>query len=80
MSATEGADDRVVVAEIGIVVYDRGPEPAWHEDRKLFGPWSQYEAELVDYPVLRELGTTPWEAAKRLLGQHRGLLERRWSA
>ena len=51
----------------------------WHEDRKLFGPWLRYEAELVDYSVLREVGTTPWEAASRLLGHHRVLLEPRWA-
>lgn len=39
----------------------------------------RYEAELVDYPVLRELGATPWEAVRRLVAGHRRLLERRWS-
>ena len=78
MTSAERSDDRVLVVEIGIVVHDRGPEPEWHKDRELYGPWLRYEAELVDYPVLRELGTTPWEAAWRLLANHRGLLERRW--
>ena len=79
VQAGERPDDRKVVTEIGVVVYDRGPEPAWHEnDRKLFGQWWRYEAELVDYPVLREGGMTPWEAVNRLFGAHRVLLEPRW--
>jgi hypothetical protein len=73
----EGA--QVIVAEIAIVVYDGGPEPDWHKDGKLHGPWWRYQAELADYPVVRELGTTPYEAARRLVANHRGLLERRWS-
>ena len=80
MTASGRADDRVVVAEIGIVVHDCGPEPEWHKDRKLFGPWWRYQAELVDYPALRELGTSPYDAARRLVANHRGLLERLWSA
>ena len=71
---------RVVVAEAAIVVYDRGPEPAWHEDRRLYGPWCRYEAELVSFAALREVGMSPWEAVNRLVGAHRTLLERRWSA
>ena len=39
-----------------------------------------FEAELEDYPVLRESGRTAWEAVNRLVGAHRALLERRWSA
>ncbi len=70
---------RVCVAEIGIVVYDRGPEPEWHKDRRFFGPWWPYEAELPDYPAVRELGMTPWEAVHRLVASHRAVLERRWS-
>ena len=71
---------RMRVAEVEIVVYDRGPEPAWHEDRRLYGPWWRFEAELVSYPLAREVGTSPWDAVHRLLANHRGLLERRWSA
>ena len=39
-----------------------------------------FEAELVDYPALREAGATPWEAVHRVVAGHRALLERRWSA
>jgi hypothetical protein len=39
-----------------------------------------FEAELADYPVLREAGATPWEAVHRVVADHRALLERRWSA
>jgi hypothetical protein len=39
----------------------------------------RYEARLADYPVLVETGRTPWEAVNRLVGAHRGLLERRWA-
>lgn len=38
-----------------------------------------YEAELGEYPVLRERGATPWKAVRRLVAGHRTLLERRWS-
>jgi hypothetical protein len=38
-----------------------------------------FEAELADFPALREVGATPWEAVHRVVAGHRGLLERRWS-
>ena len=56
-------EGRLVVAEAAIVVYDRGPEPAWNKDRQLYGPWWRYEAELVSFAAVRELGMSPWEAA-----------------
>ena len=37
-----------------------------------------FEAELEDFPLLRETGRTAWEAVNRLVGAHRALLERRW--
>jgi hypothetical protein len=40
----------------------------------------RFEAELADYPALREAGATPWEAVHRVVAGHRALLERRWSA
>lgn len=79
LNATGRADDRVIVAEIGIVVLDCGPEPEWHRDRKLYGPWWRDQAQLTGYPALRELGMTPYEATRRLAANHRGLLGRRWS-
>src|SRR3954471_1326876 len=39
-----------------------------------------FEAELADYPALREAGLTPWEAVHRVVVGHRALLARRWSA
>jgi hypothetical protein len=71
--------ERVPVATVSLVVYDRGPEPDWHTDRSLYGPWLRYEAEFVDYAAVSELGASPWEAVHRLVSNHRGLLERRWS-
>ena len=56
------------VLRVAVVVRDRGVER---------GP-ERFEATLEDYPMLRELGRTPWEAVNRLVGAHRALLERRW--
>jgi hypothetical protein len=53
---------------VSVVVDDRGAELV--ADR--------FEASLADYPLVRELGRTPWEAVNRLVGGHRALLERRW--
>jgi hypothetical protein len=59
----------ISVLSVSIAVRDRGVE---------FGT-DRFEAALADYPVLRELGPTPWAAVNRLVGAHRALLERRWS-
>jgi hypothetical protein len=56
------------VLSVSVVVVDRGVD---------FGA-ERFEAALEDYPVLRELGPTPWAAVNRLVGAHRSLLERRW--
>jgi len=72
-------ESRVLVCEGRFVVYDRGLEPAWHKDRRLYGPWWRYEAELAGFEAVRELGTSPWEAVYRLVANHRALLARRWS-
>jgi hypothetical protein len=71
--------DRALVAQLSVAVYDRGPEPEYHRDRSLFGPWRRYEAELEGYAAVRESGMTAWEAVYRLVANHRPLLERRWS-
>jgi hypothetical protein len=55
---------------VSIVVLDRGV--AFGADR--------FQAGLEDYPLLREFGRSPWEAVNRLVGAHRGLLERRWTS
>ena len=39
--------ERMLVAEVTVRVFDRGPELEFHKDRRLFGPWWRYEAELV---------------------------------
>jgi hypothetical protein len=72
--------DQVPVTEFSVVVYDRGPEPEFHRDQRLFGPWWRYEAELVGYPAAREIGATPWLAVYGLVANHRAVLERRWSS
>ena len=46
----------------------------------VYGPWLRFEAEPADYAALREPGDSPWQAVQRLVSEHRGLLERRWSA
>ncbi len=71
--------DRVLVAQCSVAVYDRGPEPEYHRDRSLFGPWRRFEAEPEGYAAVRESGMTPWEAVYRLVANHRPVLERRWS-
>jgi hypothetical protein len=78
--AVAGRADPVLVTELSVAVYDRGPEPEYHRDRSLFGPWRRYEAELASYPLVREVGATPWEAVYRLVSNHRPVLERRWSS
>jgi hypothetical protein len=58
-----------LAASVSVEVRDRGPA---FEDR--------FVAELADFPALREVGRSPWEAVHRLVGEHRSLLERRWSS
>jgi hypothetical protein len=38
----------------------------------------EVQASLVGYPLC-ETGASVWEAVNRLVGAHRGLLQRRWS-
>jgi hypothetical protein len=57
------------LGEVVIRLRDRGPEPAWHEDRELYGPWYRFEAEPAAAPVVRALGMTPWEAVHRLVSR-----------
>jgi hypothetical protein len=71
--------DRRPVATIALVVFDLGPEPEWHKDRRPHPVWHRYAAEVESFPALREVGRSPWEAVSRLVGGHRALLERRWS-
>jgi hypothetical protein len=73
------AVERVFAGELVVRIFDRGPEPEWHRDRRYFGPWQRLEAEVPNYPVVNELGSTPWEAVHRLVANHRAVLERRWA-
>ena len=65
--------------QVSVVVRDRGPEPEWHTDRRLCGPCWRFEAEVVGYEAVRGLGMSPWDAVRRVIANHRTLLERRWS-
>jgi hypothetical protein len=71
-----GEVDRAPLSTVTLVIVDHGPEPAWHRDG---GVWLRFDAQLPDYPLVRGLGASPWEAVHRLVSNHRGLLERRWS-
>jgi hypothetical protein len=64
------ADARVLIATVPVAVYDRGASTASGE---------RFEAELASYPVVCEVGGSPWEAVSRLVSGHRALLERRWA-
>jgi hypothetical protein len=72
--------ERIRVGELAIRVYDRGPEPAFHKDRDLFGPWWRYVAELSEDVGTSETGSTPWEAIYRLVAMRRPDLMERWPA
>jgi hypothetical protein len=58
------------MAMFAVAVYDHGPSAA---------PDERYEAQVASYPVVREAGASPWEAVRRLVIEHRVLLERHWS-
>ena len=68
--------ERTPVGELAIRVYDRGPEPDWHTDRSLFGPWLPFEAELVGHEGATATGWSPWEAIYGLVAGHRSQLDR----
>jgi hypothetical protein len=70
--------ERVPLAEITVRVYDRGPEPEYHKDRDLYGPWLPYEAELAGEAGASATGWTPYEAIVGLVSMRRAVrLERR---
>ena len=66
--------DRVVVAALMVRICDRGPEPDWHTDRRLFGPWYRFQAELIADGGPSALGMSPWDALHRLVANHRAQL------
>src|SRR4051794_8127555 len=65
-SNDSGKLERGAVPELLVTIRVRELGPA---DRR-------FEAALADYPLV-ESGRTRWEAVNRLVGAHRGLLERR---
>ena len=67
--------ERTLLGELAIRVYDRGPEPDWHTDRTLFGPWLPFEAELIGHEAATATGWSPWEAMYRLIAAHRRELD-----
>ena len=67
--------ERALVGELAIRVYDRGPEPDWHTDRTLFGPWLPFEAELVGHERATATGWSPWEAIYGLVAARRRELD-----
>jgi hypothetical protein len=71
--------ERVRLGEMTVRVYDRGPEPAYHKDRDLYGPWLPYEAELADDPGVSATGWMPCEAIVRLVSARRAVLLERWA-
>ena len=39
---TAAGVDRRLLGDAVVPVYDRGPEPEWHKDRSLVGPWCRF--------------------------------------
>ena len=62
--------DPELVTMVAVAVYDRGPSV----DRA-----ERYEAQLAGYSVVRARAASSWQAVRRLVSEHRTLLERRWS-
>jgi hypothetical protein len=60
------AVENAVAGELVVRIFDRGPEPDWHQDGRCFGPWCRFEAEIPDYPLISERGMSPWEAVHRV--------------
>lgn len=63
----ERSSGRIALGEVTVRVFDRGPEPEWHKDRALFGPWLPYEVEASDQPGVTAIGWTPADAIGRVL-------------
>ena len=59
-----------LVTMVAVAVYDRGSSVARAE---------RFEAQLAGYSVVHARADSPWTAVRRLVGEHRTLLERRWS-
>lgn len=66
--------ERIAIGDVMVRIYDLGPEPEWHTDRTLFGPWYRFEAELISAEGrASELGMSPWAALYRLVAAHRSI-------
>jgi hypothetical protein len=77
---TRARSTGVQVGEVVVRVYDLGPEPEWHKDRSLFGPWRRYVADVPELEAL-ETAPTAGEAVQRLASMHlRRQLDTRWPA
>jgi hypothetical protein len=59
-----------LVTMVALAVYDRGSSV----DRA-----KRYEAQLAGYSVVQARAASSWQAVRRLVSEHRALLERRWS-
>jgi hypothetical protein len=64
------ADAQTRVSTVIVTVHDRGLSAPLEE---------RFVAELESFAGLREAGPSPWEAVRRLVVDHRPLLERRWA-
>lgn len=62
------------VLRLEVVVTDLGPEPEWHRDRTLFGPWARYEARATppDGTELNSRDGEVWRALHWLAGGEDG--------
>ena len=69
---TDGSSalDPELVTMVAVAVYDRG---------RLVDRGERYEAQLAGYSVVQARGASSWHAVRRLVSEHRALLERRWS-
>ena len=63
------AEPALLTVTVTVSVRDRGP---------VFGD-ERFVAELEDFSLVRESGTSAWEAIRALIGSHGALLERRSS-
>jgi len=71
---------RIGLGELTVRLYDLGPEPSYRKDRRAFGPWQRYEAQLVGLPAVRATGWSAFDALSRLVANHRSVFDGRWPA
>lgn len=71
---------RVGLGDLTVRVYDLGPEPEHHKNRRPFGPWRRYEAQLAGLPAVRATGWSAFDALSRLVANHRSVFDERWPA